>query len=133
MKSQISSDERKSIRPRLYSRHTVLPNEREFVLLLNTNTHAAFCNISSAAYSWWLFSHSVMSDSLHLYWTAAHQAPLSTGFPRQVCWSGLPFPSPHILGTLYLTQSLSCSLCNSSCSFSYQVTKYTNSTFFFFK
>ena len=69
--------------------------------------------------------------TLHLYWTAAHQAPLSTGFPRQVCWSGLPFPSPHILGTLYLTQSLSCSLCNSSCSFSYQVTKYTNSTFFF--
>ena len=22
------------------------------------------------------------------------QAPLSTGFPRQECWSGLPFPSP---------------------------------------
>ena len=27
-------------------------------------------------------------------WTAAHQAPLSTGFPRQEYWSGLPFPSP---------------------------------------
>ena len=27
-------------------------------------------------------------------WTVAHQAPLSTGFPRQVYWSGLPFPSP---------------------------------------
>ena len=27
-------------------------------------------------------------------WTAAHQAPLSTGFSRQECWSGLPFPSP---------------------------------------
>ena len=25
---------------------------------------------------------------------AAHQAPLSMGFPRQECWSGLPFPSP---------------------------------------
>ena len=23
----------------------------------------------------------------------AHQAPLSTGFPRQECWNGLPFPS----------------------------------------
>ena len=27
-------------------------------------------------------------------WTAAHQAPLSTGFSRQEFWSGLPFPSP---------------------------------------
>ena len=25
-------------------------------------------------------------------WTAAHQAPLSMGFPRQEYWSGLPFP-----------------------------------------
>ena len=27
-------------------------------------------------------------------WTVALQAPLSMGFPRQVCWSGLPFPPP---------------------------------------
>ena len=27
-------------------------------------------------------------------WTAACQAPLSTGFSRQEYWSGLPFPSP---------------------------------------
>ena len=27
-------------------------------------------------------------------WTAAHQAPLSTGLSRQEYWSGLPFPSP---------------------------------------
>ena len=27
-------------------------------------------------------------------WTAARQAPLSIGFPRQEYWSGLPFPSP---------------------------------------
>ena len=27
-------------------------------------------------------------------WTAACQAPLSMGFPRQGCWSRLPFPSP---------------------------------------
>ena len=26
--------------------------------------------------------------------TVAHQVPLSTGFPRQEYWSGLPFPSP---------------------------------------
>ena len=25
---------------------------------------------------------------------AAHQSPLSMGFPRQEYWSGLPFPSP---------------------------------------
>ena len=27
--------------------------------------------------------------------TAAHQAPLSLGFSRQECWSGLPFPPPN--------------------------------------
>ena len=26
-------------------------------------------------------------------WTAAHQAPLSMGFSRQKCWSGVPLPS----------------------------------------
>ena len=30
-------------------------------------------------------------------WTVAHQAPLSMGFPRQVYYSGLPFPSPEDL------------------------------------
>ena len=28
-------------------------------------------------------------------WTAAHQAPLSTGFSRQEYWSGFSCPSPH--------------------------------------
>ena len=28
-------------------------------------------------------------------WTTAHQASLSTGFPRQEYWSGLPYPSPY--------------------------------------
>ena len=27
-------------------------------------------------------------------WTAAHQPPLSMGFPRQEYWSGVPLPSP---------------------------------------
>ena len=27
-------------------------------------------------------------------WTVAYQAPLSMGFSRQECWSGLLFPSP---------------------------------------
>ena len=27
-------------------------------------------------------------------WTVAHQASLSTGFPGQEYWSGLPFPPP---------------------------------------
>ena len=29
--------------------------------------------------------------------TIACQAPLSMGFSRQECWSGLPFPSPEDL------------------------------------
>ena len=35
-----------------------------------------------------------MSDSVATPCTIACQAPLSMGFPRQECWSGLPFPSP---------------------------------------
>ena len=35
-----------------------------------------------------------MSDSFATPWTAARQAPLSVGFPRQEYWSGLPFPPP---------------------------------------
>ena len=30
-------------------------------------------------------------------WTAAHQAPLSTGVSRQEYWNGLPFPPPEDL------------------------------------
>ena len=41
-----------------------------------------------------LFSHLVMSNSFATPWIVAHQAPLSMGFPRQECWSRLPFPSP---------------------------------------
>ena len=39
-----------------------------------------------------VLSRSVVSDSV-TSWTAAHQAPLSTGFSRQEHWSGLPCPS----------------------------------------
>ena len=38
-----------------------------------------------------------MSNSSVTLWTVASQAPLSTGFPRQESWSGLPFPSPGAL------------------------------------
>ena len=36
---------------------------------------------------------SVISDSV-IPWTVAHQSPLSTRFPKQEYWSGLPFPPP---------------------------------------
>ena len=29
-------------------------------------------------------------------WTAAYEAPLSTGFSRQEDWSGVPLPSPNL-------------------------------------
>ena len=35
-----------------------------------------------------------MSNSFVTLWTVACQAPMSMGFPKQECWSGLPFPSP---------------------------------------
>ena len=40
------------------------------------------------------FSCRVVSNSLEIPWTVAHQAPLTMGFPRQEYWSGLPYPSP---------------------------------------
>jgi len=35
-----------------------------------------------------------VSYSFVTSWTVACQTPLSTGFPRQEYWSGLPLPSP---------------------------------------
>ena len=43
--------------------------------------------------NWLLFSRSVVSDSVTPQ-AVARQVPLSTGFPRQECWSGFPSPSP---------------------------------------
>ena len=43
-----------------------------------------------------VFSCSVVSNSFAIPWTAACQAPLSMGFPKQEYWSGLPFPLPGI-------------------------------------
>ena len=40
------------------------------------------------------FSCRVVSNSLEIPWTVAHQAPLTMGFPRQEYWSGLPYPPP---------------------------------------
>ena len=37
------------------------------------------------------FSHALLFSTP---WTVARQAPLSRGFPRQECWSGLPCPPP---------------------------------------
>ena len=42
-----------------------------------------------------------MSYSFVTPWIIALQAPLSMGFPGQECWSGLPFPSPHLLRLLH--------------------------------
>ena len=40
-------------------------------------------------------------------WTAAFQAPLSTGFSRQEYWSGVPLPSPVIMySTVYTSISI---------------------------
>ena len=36
----------------------------------------------------------ILSDSLWLHVTLAHQAPLFMGFPGQEYWSRWPFPSP---------------------------------------
>ena len=43
-------------------------------------------------------------------WTAAYQAPLSMGFSRRECWSGLPRPPPGIFLTQVLNPCLLCLL-----------------------
>ena len=48
---------------------------------------------------------SVVSDSA-TPWTAAHQAPLSTGFSGQGYWSGLSFPSPGDLPEPHIYASI---------------------------
>ena len=55
-----------------------------------------------------LFSHIQLFAML---WTVACQAPLSTGFPKQEYWSGLPcplkdFPDPGIKPTSLLSPAL---------------------------
>ena len=47
-------------------------------------------NSTSLAAAVWSLSHVWLFVAL---WTAAHQAPLSMGFPRLEYWSGLPYPS----------------------------------------
>ena len=44
-------------------------------------------------------------------WTAAHQAPLSVGFPRQEYWGGLPCPPPGDLGDLGIWTCIFCVSC----------------------
>ena len=56
------------------------------VFSLNPNTNCSLLLLS--------FSCQVMPDSFVILWIITCQAPLSMGFPRQECWSGLPFPSP---------------------------------------
>ena len=47
-----------------------------------------FSHVLRCAQQFWLFVTP---------WTAAHQTPLSMGFSRQECWSGLPCPPPEDL------------------------------------
>ena len=49
---------------------------------------------------------SVVSNFLRPYGTVACQAPLSMGFSRQECWSGLPCPSPRAQDTETQSSSL---------------------------
>ena len=57
-----------------------------------------------------VLSCSVMSDYLVTPWTVARQAPLSMGFPRQECWSGLPCPPPGDLPDPGTVSPVSCAL-----------------------
>ena len=60
---------------------------RNFVVLLPINL-SAYARVLRSFSRVWVFV---------TLWTAAHQAPLSMGFPREGYWSGLPFPSPGVL------------------------------------
>ena len=56
-----------------------------YIMLFNQGTSCDPACVISHSSRVWLFATP---------WTAAHDAPLSMGFSRQECWSGLPFPTP---------------------------------------
>ena len=57
--------------------------------------------------------------SIGSFFSVAHQAPLSMGFPRQEHWRGLPFPSPI---QVYLIWVWTCGyICISSVQFIHSV------------
>ena len=67
--------------------HTLYPllaNLRTYQLSLGTGTYRDACSITQLCLTLWTL------------WNVAHQAPLTMGFPRQECWSGLPFPFPKV-------------------------------------
>ena len=53
---------------------------------------------------------SVVSNSVRPPWTAAHQAPPSTGVSRQEYWSGMPFPSPYNIRHLHFVWAIQYSI-----------------------
>ena len=59
-----------------------------FVDLLRTLPALTFCDLVCS------LRCSVTSQFFGIPWTVVRQAPLSMGFSRQGCWSGLPFPPP---------------------------------------
>ena len=67
-----------------YSRNSFYSGDKNLSLLLYTDLLLLLL----------LLSHFSCVRVYATPWTAAHQAPLSTGFSRQEYWSGLPFPSP---------------------------------------
>ena len=87
------------------------PTSTELLWSLQTMCSALKCQFSysqisdfSKAMEMWLLCTcaqllSVVSNSVQLLWTVAHQAPLSMGFSRQECWSGLPCPPPGDLSS----------------------------------
>ena len=57
-----------------------------------------------------LFADVLVIESFVSPWTVACQTPLSTGFPRQEYWSGLPSSSPGDLSLASQVDSLPLSL-----------------------
>ena len=57
-----------------------------------------------------MLSHFSCVDSFVTLWTMACQAPLSMGFSRQECWSGLPCPPPGHLPNPGIKPCLLCLL-----------------------
>ena len=69
-----------------------------------------------------LLSHFSLVQLCATLWTAAHQAPLSTGqeFSRQEYWSGLPFPPPVDMLLLLLGRFSRVGLCATPWTADYQ-------------
>ena len=96
---------------------TLLQSPTHFIPSKPKQCHLCFPGISNENQQWFSllsFCCTQPLSSVRLFatpWTVARQSPLSLEFPRQECWSGLPFPPAGELPNPGIKPFISCVSC----------------------